>query len=75
METAILPLEDTPNKLFLRFFVFGVFAAPSAPFLKLDFALYGLAIFARPIADALARCTLKLDKIVLRHGRYDNTMI
>lgn len=42
-------------------------AAPIAKLRELDFALYFLFIFARPIVDALALGTLEFYQIILRH--------
>ena len=47
-----------------------VFPAPLAVFLQFQFALHCFFVFAGPVVNALARATLKFNKIWLWHMKW-----
>ena len=51
--------QERCEKLFLDFFVQGMFSAPFAVLFKLDFALNQLFVLARPIIGAFALGTVQ----------------
>lgn len=55
------------GRLLLPLFVLGVSLAPLTEFLKFDFSLYFLLVFARPIVHVFTRCALEFNKEWLWH--------
>ena len=63
LETAVLPLNDTPKKpkLFFGFFVNCAFLTPLAKLPQFDLALHAFAILTAPIVDPLAILASQFD--------------